>query len=220
MKLFLLNAYRCLSPTVEHGRHAHLMNYFVGLRRVKVLFVLSGKVSRINYWVTGKYTACMCTHVSIHTATCLPEWEDCKGIVKVKLGRVCGRQKSNHAVWVPFVRMPPSLARPLYGLSIASAGLQKDKQDSPRLLRVEGRRGPLHWVHFWKLSKFWKAAEKEAGLRARGTGPIPSPSYYNYPLGPARSAKRGDNLAGIKSCRLKNSWGEEGKVSFGERFSS
>jgi hypothetical protein len=49
MKLFLLNAYRCLSPTVEHGRHAHLMNYFVGLRRVKVLFVLSGKVSRINY---------------------------------------------------------------------------------------------------------------------------------------------------------------------------
>ena len=68
MRLFLLDSYM-LSKKVEHDGNAHLMKYVVGLRRLKVLFVLSGKVSGIHYCVTATYRDCMCVHVSVHTST-------------------------------------------------------------------------------------------------------------------------------------------------------
>lgn len=106
MRLFLLDSYM-LSKKVEHDRNAHLIKYFVGLRRLKVLFVLSGKVSRIHYCVTAKYRACLCVHASIHTSTryllpCMSELEGCKETLDVKPGGVCRRWQSHHVFCVPF----------------------------------------------------------------------------------------------------------------------
>lgn len=64
-----------------------------------------------------------------------------------------------------FYKDAPSLARPLSRLSLDSAGLLKDKQDSPRLPRVEGRRGegPFTGYIFGNSRSFEKQQKKRLG---------------------------------------------------------
>lgn len=81
-----------------------------------------------------------------------------------------------------------------------------------------GGRAPLSLGIFLETLKTQRRVR--LGTGREGRAPTPSPSYASCPAGPARSTKRGDNLAGNKKPQIQDliqvGWGKEEKVSFGE----